>query len=405
MSKKIKSTMAQKRWSFLLALALFAIPCMRRFFTGKMNAQNTTVFAFSYDYGFISRGLMGTIWQGLNDILPVDLINYEAIQTLSKWATFVFVIALLAFYNVCMKKCNEKNMRQMQYLCCFLSVFSFPNFVSNANFGRLDVYLMIFTIIGCILLVKEKWEWLLIPICTFCTVMHHGYVFLYLNIILVLLFYKIIMNDKKRKKYIVILCLTFLLPAVLFIYFEFFSHPTGENIYEEIVTLSKALARDGKSYSESMVNHEILGMDVFELEWPIHIMNYKETPFFLMLFMVYVVIGIGFLVRLVRGKNGKEKWAYIAVALGSVTVLPQIILKVDYGRYAYAIFFYYIAIVMCLMAMKDAHVIQQLEDSMKWAKDKIPAAKLLIVYPLIFMPFLDVSITDLTYEIYTLLGI
>ena len=78
----------------------------------------------SYKYGFISRGLMGTLWQGLNEIVPIDLLNYEAIQMLSKIVTLGFILALFVFYNLCLKKSDEKNMKYMQYLCCFLSVFS-----------------------------------------------------------------------------------------------------------------------------------------------------------------------------------------------------------------------------------------------------------------------------------------
>lgn len=405
MEKNLMSTNKKERWKFLLALALFVIPCVLRCYTGEMNAQDTTVFAFSYKYGFISRGLMGTLWQILDKILPFDLMNFQAIKTFSFLATIVFFVVLFIFYNTSLKIASQKEQRKIQYLICFLSVFIFPMFVTTECFGRLDVYLMIFTLICCVFLVKNKYEWLILPIVTICVIMHHGYVFMHLNIILVLLFYKILMNEEKRWKYIFIFGLTFLIASALFLYFEFFSHPEGEGIFEEIVTLAKALSMDGASYSESMVFHEILGLDVYELEEMCHAMNRNESPFFFTFFLIYPIIGIRFLVKLFQGKNVKEKWAYFAVAVGSLTILPQVILKVDFGRYVFATFFYYIAIVICLIAMKDKNVTEQLEESIAHVNKHIPAAKLLIVYPMIFMPFLDVHISYISYRLYTLLGV
>lgn len=394
-----------KRRKFLGVLALFAIACVLRYFKSEMNAQNTTVFAFSYDYGFISRGLMGTIWQMLDKVLPLDLMNFQAIYIFSGVATLVFFVVLFVFYNTCLKMCEDINRRKLEYLICFLSVFMFPMFVTTECFGRLDVYLMTFTLICCILLVKSKSEWLIVPIVTICMLTHHGYVFMHLNIILVLLFYKILMDEKSRRKYIGIFASTLSIASVLFLYFEFFSHPEGTGIFEEIVSLAKSLSMDGKSYSESMVYHEILGMDIYDLEEKCHTMNRNETPFFTMFFFIYPVIGISFLVNLIKGKAVKEKWAYLAVALGSLTILPQVILKVDYGRYVFATFFYYIAIVICLIVMQDQQVSKQLEDTMECVKQRIPLAKLLIVYPMLFMPFLDVHISYISYKLYTLLGL
>ena len=393
------STKEKRNRMFICIMSVFAVLCWMKFFDHEINPQGTTVFAFSYKYGFISRGLLGTIWQGLNAILPIDIMNFESIYAFTFILTIGFYMVFLWFFYTCLTLCNEKDERNVQHLACFLAVFSFPMFVTTENFGRTDEYLMIMTVICCILIVKEKLEWLVVPLTTICVVMHHGYVFMYLNIILVLFFYKIMFNEAKRKKYIILFALTFIIGSAFFLYFEFFSHPEGANAYKEIVALSKQLAQDGKSYSTSMVKHEILGEDVFEYEWKFHLINYYSTPVALVIYLPYLMIGIPFFVRLFKGKNLKEKLVYLAVAVGSLTTIPQFILKVDFGRYFYAVFFYYIAIVMCLIAMKDKHVIGQLEDSIERVKNKIPAAKLLIAYPMMYMPFLDVQVGSFVWKI------
>lgn len=403
MKKDFLDAKGKDRIKFLLLMIVFAIFCVFVYFEKSINPQDTTVFAFSYKYGFISRGFLGTAWQFLDKILPMNLMDFSSIYKFTIIVTILFFITMLWFYNVCLKTCDEKQNKNMKYLCCFLSVFTFPMFLTDENFGRLDVYLMILIVVCCILIVKEKHEWLVVPICTLCVIMHHGFVFMQLNIVLVLFFYKILMNDKKRMKYILLFAFTFIFASIFFVYFEFFSHPEGEHIYEEIVTLAKSLSMTGNKYSESLVNHEILGLDVFEAEWKYHVINYIESPMFLVLFSPYIIIGIDFLRRLFIGKTVKEKWVYFAVAVCSLTVVPQMILKVDYGRYMFGFFFYYIVIVMCLIALKDQNVIYQLEDSIDRVKNRVPVGKFLIVYPMIFMPFLDVHICRMLRSVYELI--
>ena len=98
-------------------------------------------------------------------------------------------------------------------------------------------------------------------------------------------------------------------------------------------------------------------------EWEYHVANYIDTPIFLCFFFPYIFIAIHFFGHLLRGKTKKEKVAYSLVMLGAATVVPEMILKVDYGRYVYAVFFYYIAIVLCLIAMGDQVIAGQLEET------------------------------------------
>lgn len=393
------STRKRRNIAFIIVLAVFAVICFLNYFDHSINAQDTTVFAFSYKYGFISRGLMGTIWLIMDIVLPMNLMDFNSIYKFTLLVTIIWYAILLLFYYVCLQKCDKKNEINMKYLICFLSVFAFPFFATAQNFGRLDEYLMILTVISCIFLVEERFEWLIIPIVTVCVIMHHGYVFMYLNIILVLLFYKILMREDKRKKYIILFTVSFLIASILFLYFEFFSHPSGEGIYEEIVALAIQLSQSGNSYSESMVNHEILGLDVYGDEKIFHIINSYETPIAFFFYLPYLIIGINFFVHLYKNKSLIEKVAYFVVALGPLTLIPQIILKVDYGRYIFAALFYYIAIIMCLIAMKDEKISTELEELKFRIKRIVPAAKLLIAYPVIFMPLLDVPICWKFWEI------
>ena len=390
-------------YAFLAGLSGFAVLCVFAYFAHGMNPQDTTIFAFSYKYGFISRGFLGTCWLVLDRLLPISIMNFPAIYRFTELMTAVLFALLLIFFYQCLKRCGGGARKDMQYLILFLSVFTFPMFLTVENFGRLDEYLMILTVLCCMLIVTEVMEWLIVPICILCVLLHQGFVFMNVNIILVLLIYKVLVRTgKERKKYACIFILTFLSISALFLYFEFFSHAQGREIYVEVVELAKALSQDGQSFSESLVNHEILGVDVFEAEYLYHLMNYLETPIFVILFLPYAVMFVWFFKGLLKEQGGKatkgQGLAYLAVLLGAATVVPEVVLKVDYGRYAFAIIFYYVAIVICLMAMGDEGILRQVGNLAARTR-KLPAAKLLIMYPLVFMPFGDVHIFQKIWDI------
>ena len=66
---------------FVVCFALFIT-----FYARNVERYNTTILSFNYSYGFISRGLLGTLYLWLNDILPIDILNFEG----KLWKTITF---------------------------------------------------------------------------------------------------------------------------------------------------------------------------------------------------------------------------------------------------------------------------------------------------------------------------
>lgn len=382
---------------FLVCLASFAVLCWIRYFDHTINPQDTTAFAFTYRYGFISRGLMGTLLEMASSVTGKDLVNYETVYLWSAAATFLFFLCLFGFFYTVLMRVKEEQLGRVQLLVIMVSVFSFPMFVTEENFGRLDVYLTILMLLCVILLLREKAEWLVIPLCVLGVLIHQGFVFMNVNLILVLLFYKWQRNEGKRRRYyLVLLGLTFFSVSILFLYFEFFSHVNGMQIYDEVVRNAKHLAADGKTYSTALVNHEILGEGVFMDEWFFHKINYAELPQFLIFFAPYLFLAVWCGKQLWKqAKSAADKWICAAVLLGAWTVLPEFVLKVDYGRYMYELVFYYLSIALCLCALGDRHVLLLMETVGEGIKKRMVPAVLLIVYPMILMPFYDVVISEL----------
>lgn len=383
---------------FLLALLVFAVLCFLKDFGSNMSHYNSTLYSFSYRYGFISRGFIGSCYQALNQILPFDLMTYHSLYTFSIIMTVVLLIVIFLFYYYSLSKCSEDNIHNVRMLIVFFSVFTFSNFWTPENLGRIDIYFIILLLVSVILVLEDKFVWLVIPLIGICMCIHQGFTFTNANLILALLFFKAMTgkDNKARKKYLIYFIIVFAEISVLFLYLELFSHISDTGVVNELISTSKALSKSGNDYNETILNHEILGQGVFEDEINYHIINLRELPFFLITFCPYLIIFFVFAKRLLKGEKGKGLLGYLAVVLGGLTLLPEMILKVDFGRYAYYTFFYYILIVICLIVMQDAKTIDTFNSVKQSVNKKISFGKLLIVYPLIFMPFSDWFISDIT---------
>ncbi len=390
---QLKTKLRKNQWVFLIALVFFAAFSALMAADYKMNAQNTTAFAFSYKYGFVSRALVPSFLGWLDGLVPMQLLSYTWIYRLSLVATLFLYILIFAFFVVCLKACDD---RKLSALIMFFGVFTFPMFVTEYNFGRLDTYLYIISFICILLLFIGKVEWLIVPLCIVAMLVHHGFVFTNANIILALLLYKAIISTDKRKYYTSVLICTFVVISALFLYFEFAaSYPNPEQDVVQIKELAMSLSLDGMSINDSIIDHEVLGLDVFNQEKWMHEINYLETPIFLILFSPYIALFVLFVKQLKRCSNNR---LYMLLLLGSLTMLPEIVLKVDFGRYVYGIIFYYLILLIFLYAYKDETAKKACSDTLV-ITEKIVPWWLVIAYAVIFVPFYDVHIDEIVKRI------
>ena len=372
---------------FVLTVGLFIMS-----YKNALSSYNSTIMALSYKYGFASRGLLGSFYRLVDKILPVDMRNYESALHFTLVMTVMFFLFLLFFAWFVQSHCREEYLLYAQCILAAFFVLVVSSFSGDHNFGRVDMYMMAFSILGVVLLISEKAEILLIPICALAVMVHQGYVFMYFNIILVLLLYKMLSRQGKQKRYYGILfILCFVTGSALFVWFEFLSRTNGSAIFDAVKADAVALSYQGE-YHVTLLEHEVLGTDLATEEWSYHLKNFVEAPIFLFFFLPFLVYGIKMCVNIIHAAVSKiDKWKYVFVAIGSFTLLPIFALKVDFGRWFIALMVYYCVIFLALLAMGDTLVETQVQASMHRLKTQHKWAELLAVYPLVFMPIWDVN--------------
>lgn len=388
----------EKLKSILQFIVIFALICFALFITyygQEVRRYNTTILAFNYSYGFISRGLLGTLYLGLNELLPYDILNYESVVNITLIATSVIVFVLFLLAILILSKIEMKYQTNIQYIILFFSMFFVPMFYSFRNMGRPDVYMMFFTFLGLILLISEKFEWLLLPLAILSVMVHQGYVFMFYNIFMYLLVYKAFHNTgRKRQKYIAILATSFLSVSALFLYFNFFSHINGEEIYNEIVALATKLGNEGEVF-DILVNHEILGIDPWEEEWPQHIYNFIELPIFCLFMSPYILLGVRLFKSIILAAETRaEKYLYAFLPICSLTMLPSYLLKIDYGRWLFAGIAYFSLVILGLCALGDTLVTEKLHALMEDIRERYAYAALLLLFIGTMIPLHDIHINE-----------
>lgn len=400
--EKTMSQMPKKKQISRFMWLLILLSCVIFFldYDERVLPYNSTILAFSYKYGFISRGLAGTIYQWIDSILPVNMIDYAMVLRFTLIVTLAFYVLFFAFCYQCMKRCQEEYLGRFLYLILFYAVFVVSMFAYKRNFGRLDLYLMALTVIGTMCLIAKKAEWLIVPLSMISVMYHQGYVFMFYNILLALLVYRLLSEKEKKARiyYGVILLVSLIGCSALFLWFEFFSHTDGVRYVDEIIANAKAMTKpfNGMTYHDTLIDHEILGIDLSDVEYPYRVMNWIEIPFFIAIISPYIVLAVKLFRRILaraQGKTERLKYGFLAIAAG--TLLPLFLMKCDYARWVFALISYYCMIFLALVAMGDRIVAEELTGIFTEIKEKYPFAILLLLLPALLTPFWDVHINGL----------
>lgn len=382
----------KKAW-FLGFLAVIEILLFLRDYGGYVNSYNSSIFALSYKYGFISRGLSGTIFRLVNKVLPFDIMSYNGVLRYSQVVTALFMILVWLFCFYIIYKSNENNYRHIQIVSVLLVVFSIPFFSNSFNFGRVDIYLVATAVLSVLILLWRKMEWLIVPLSCFAVMFHQAYVFMFFNVTLVILIYRFIESDKKgRVKYLVLFILSFVGASALFLYLNFFAHTTDISIYNNVVEDAVTLSKEDEGYHKALLQHEVLGIDPTTSEWEHHLKNFIEFPIFALIMLPYIILVVRVFVNTIKNAPQKiDKFKYVVLAVGVLTILPNLILKVDYGRWMFSIIVYYILIFAFLIAAGDKQFTLALDGEINRIKAK-PFVLIFYVLPLMVTPMWDVNI-------------
>lgn len=382
---------------FMIVLSVVNLAMFAATYRGMVRSYNTTMLALSYEYGFTSRSLLGTLYHLLDGLLPVNLMRYEAVVVFATVVTLAFFIFLEYFCYVCLKHCAREQERQTnaRFLVlilslCVVSTFSFPY-----NFFRVDLFMIWMSLLALLCLMKERQQWLVVPLSALGVMFHQGYVFMYLNLILVMLWYRGLSEIKRDKRkgiyYLTLLGICFAVCSALFLWFEFFSRSNGAAIFETIKNEAEELSYQG-IYHSTLLYHEVLGIDLASTEEEFTRVNYTQILMYAAACLPMLIFAARFFAGILKkAGRGLEKWKYLGVIFGVVTIVPDFVLKIDYGRWMMAAAAYYLVVILVMLAIGDPVVTSQVKESGERLQAR-PYLAVWIMVVILLLPYLDVNI-------------
>ena len=377
---------------FIMMLAFVDLATFITNYRGWVRSYNTTMLALSYEYGFTSRSLLGTIYHILDAVIPVDMMQYQNAIVFANVITVLFIVFLLYFsYHVLKKsdKAQEVVTKAQQYILLTFHIAMVATFTYAYNFLRVDFCMVWMMLLGFMALMNEKTEWFSLPFAALGIMFHQGFVLMYFNVILVIQFYY--MMTRKSKKNTILFFLTFLIGSGMFLWFELFSRTNGNDIFETVLRDATNVSYQG-IYHTTLLYHEVLGIDVSGAETDFVYMNHVQLVLYLLILLPAIVVLARAFVRIIKKADDLfAKLKYLAVAVGSLTILPDMLLKVDYGRWILAVVTYYLLIILAMLVLRDPLVTEETEVVVDGIKQH-PAWLIYFTLVVLTVPYMDVDI-------------
>ena len=319
-----------------------------------MDSMNCEVYLFNYSYGFIPRAVMGSLYSiffkdyTIDNILIFSLVIH-----------IICALIIIGCIHLLFKKCEQFRGKNMCEYC--LSLLLVSAFSNRANFGRNDEILLTLSLLAIMLIVYEKFEWVAIPISALGVCVHEGYVFLYVNVILVLFLYKA--YTRKSIKYLIYCITTLVFVSILFLYFMKIGN-INEIAFNDIS--QKSLALMGKGYYEEFLRAELLGEDLFLHELSYRPYCFTELGFFIILSFPIVEILYTYIKKIFKNKTIV---CFIFLS-GLITLIPEYLLRLDFGRWTIALIFYLATMTIAFILLGEIDIKKALNTTLELISQK-----------------------------------
>lgn len=359
-----KTALASVFWLLILGLKAFQ---QAPFITCEWN---TVILTFSYRYGFIQRGFLGTIIDCLSEFIPIS--PHRVIILFQYTTMLIYYLAIAAILLFSIYEWNNGKKVFHIIVIGYVMGSGYETWFSRNLFGHSDVWLIVLTIIALVAIWKNEYE-VSIFISIIGMLIHQAYFFMYLNDILLALAFKYLINESKRKRVVITFLFIILSCVSLFIYLQFFSHVKAGIEYEYVRNRS---------------------LDIFRAEyfdvWELEIKNYlfgEKSPLaltygiqsfgkyvmfeFVLMFPIFYELFFYWKTIVSYTDDKLKKIFYRLVPFGIVTTLPLFIMHSDYGRWMHAVYFYEIIALWLVNLINDIAVVNANNEMIKRLKKNI----------------------------------
>ena len=258
----------------------------------------------------------------------------------------LFEVIIFALFGTCMSMSKGKTKNISKMLVFLLAITACTMFWFDNTYGGSELYGIIAALISVILVLKERFVWLILPLWMVVVLISANSLFLFFGLVFAPLYYKVM----KTKKYKNILFGLLAMESIGLLYY---------------VCLDKAQLSWMKSISSA---------------------NLIQLPILIIVTIPYLVFLVYLFKRVIKRSESKaDKKLYFVLSLANVLVIPTLFMEQNYGLWMFSAIAYYLVLILVLLAKQD----EMIEEELLILVDQVkvmPAGVLLLVYPIAFGP-------------------
>ncbi len=364
--KELFSKLQIESGVFLFLLVSFA------FGAKKIDGWVAAWYAMDYSLGFGSRLLIGSI------------LKFFYNDYLNSWLAYCFVfvsmlilLAMIAlFIGFCIRNAPAGAAKQGITLLSFLYLAcpASPGYLwTTSNMGRLDLYLLMLTLMTCLVFLKIS-SFTLQCVCwgvigILCIAIHQVYVFIFFPLTLVIIVSKLF-DSGLNARYVATGAGTIAVICGAFLCFQFFAHIHFASVEELYLMLA---ARTNLNIDKNALQLEYFAgfSDHFNLVRSIRLFWLMVGAMDLVLLGPLIAV-YGYLwikaYRLSPKKRFENKYLWMLLVM--LAYLPAFVITPDWGRWFAAFFTVQFLAVVVLLQKGDPHLTAATENLVEYFKQR-----------------------------------
>ena len=284
--------------------------------------------------------------------------------------TVIQYLVLFLFMYICLKTVKKDHMDNMCLLLIFYSILTVPYYCGYDQFGTRGIMMVTVTLLYALFTFRGKWNALFFVVPVAGMILQAEYIFSYFNIFALLLFYQCCQEkdetNKKRWKYRLVVSVVIAFSLLVgFLVSDIAGHSNWIQM--------------GK---KDMLPHGG---------------NLLEMLFMCVLFSPYLFLALRLFQDILKRADEKgEKRCYGGIVFGGLSVLPLFLLHCHYGKWIFALISYYMIVLLTLLSKGDEVITGAVYGLMDRMKKRYGWSVLLLIYPVMFVPFGEMNICGIT---------
>ncbi len=342
-------------------------------------------YLYTYNHGFVSRGLVGEVLSWFFDTVSDELTEHVA-------TFFAFLLTIAASLCIGRALSKTKDNPERFFIVAALSVLICLCPVGFAHYcidDRLDKLTWAIALFGVLLAGRKYTIWLVPVLCVLATLVNPGFLFTSMILVAIILLYKFYSNNYSVKNGI-ICAVSYLSMIALGLYAVISERQLGFATPNEM--LDYYFARYDGVISERLYNTFITGwlIDYFEDASRIMELSYQlyfrdnHSAFIIDLIFLMIptyILTVTFWKKCIKFSDNKfQKFIFFLCAISPIVYLPIILLIWQSSKYFYNNLFVQMALIIFFVAQNNTAVTDTFKKAFEWAKNHIIVSVFIAVY-------------------------